>query len=391
MKIFFPIHLDGGNRGCEAIAKGTAVLLDKPKEELIGLCNDRKLDRRLGIDKYVTLYTRSLWEKVYAKLYRGYLLLTENDFIKRCNRRYGCFYNIFLNKMETDDILFSTGGDMMCYGNNEVIYTNNRIHEYGLKSVLWGCSIGKNNLTPEKIETLKRFSLIYARESLTATMLTEYLRLDNVVTFPDPAFVLEPEKVQLPDCFNGGKVIGLNLSNFVLGGFNFHSALGKDVVTFIDTVINSSDRHILLIPHVMWDDQDDRIVSRIMYDKYKDTGRVHLLDSDSLNYCQLRYVISKCFMFIGARTHAVISAYSTCVPSIALGYSIKSRGIAIDLSMPMDTIVDSKNYKPKAFLQAYDFVDKHADKIREILQKNILAYKNSTYGIREVIRNLYNN
>ena len=96
-------------------------------------------------------------------------------------------------------------------------------------------------------------------------------------------------------------------------------------------------------------------------------------------------------MFIGARTHAVISAYSTCVPSIALGYSIKSRGIAIDLSMPMDTIVDSKNYKPKAFLQAYDFVDKHADKIREILQKNILAYKNSTYGIREVIRNLYNN
>ena len=341
MKIFFPIHLDGGNRGCEAIAKGTAVLLDKPKEELIGLCNDRKLDRRLGIDKYVTLYTRSLWEKVYAKLYRGYLLLTENDFIKRCNRRYGCFYNIFLNKMETDDILFSTGGDMMCYGNNEVIYTNNRIHEYGLKSVLWGCSIGKNNLTPEKIETLKRFSLIYARESLTATMLTEYLRLDNVVTFPDPAFVLEPEKVQLPDCFNGGKVIGLNLSNFVLGGFNFHSALGKDVVTFIDTVINSSDRHILLIPHVMWDDQDDRIVSRIMYDKYKDTGRVHLLDSDSLNYCQLRYVISKCFMFIGARTHAVISAYSTCVPSIALGYSIKSRGIAIDLSMPMDTIVDS--------------------------------------------------
>ena len=31
MKIYFPIHLDGGNRGCEAIAKGTAILLDKPK------------------------------------------------------------------------------------------------------------------------------------------------------------------------------------------------------------------------------------------------------------------------------------------------------------------------------------------------------------------------
>ena len=27
MKYYFPIHLDGGNRGCEAIAKGTAMLL----------------------------------------------------------------------------------------------------------------------------------------------------------------------------------------------------------------------------------------------------------------------------------------------------------------------------------------------------------------------------
>lgn len=24
MKVYFPIHIDGGNRGCEGIAKGTA-------------------------------------------------------------------------------------------------------------------------------------------------------------------------------------------------------------------------------------------------------------------------------------------------------------------------------------------------------------------------------
>ena len=35
MRIFFPIHLDGGNRGCEAIAKGTAILLQEKKENLI--------------------------------------------------------------------------------------------------------------------------------------------------------------------------------------------------------------------------------------------------------------------------------------------------------------------------------------------------------------------
>lgn len=55
MRIFFPIHLDGGNRGCEAIAKGTAILLQEKKENLIGLCSDTDLDKFLCIDDYVTL------------------------------------------------------------------------------------------------------------------------------------------------------------------------------------------------------------------------------------------------------------------------------------------------------------------------------------------------
>ena len=36
-------------------------------------------------------------------------------------------------------------------------------------------------------------------------------------------------------------------------------------------------------------------------------------------------------MFIGARTHATIAAYSTCVPTLVIGYSVKSRGIAKDI------------------------------------------------------------
>ena len=39
-KFYFPVHLDGGNRGCEGIAKGTAAILGEPKENLIGLCRN---------------------------------------------------------------------------------------------------------------------------------------------------------------------------------------------------------------------------------------------------------------------------------------------------------------------------------------------------------------
>ena len=42
-------------------------------------------------------------------------------------------------------------------------------------------------------------------------------------------------------------------------------------------------------------------------------------------------MISVAAFFVGARTHATIAAYSTCVPTLAAGYSIKARGIATDL------------------------------------------------------------
>ena len=388
MKIYFPIHLDGGNRGCEAIAKGTAILLDKPKEKLVGLCRDIELDKRLKVDEFVCLWKCSWWLNLLNRFYLKFMSFIISDKTDFNQVVWKCHYGMFLNKMKVGDVLISTGGDMMCYDNNEVVYTNDKIHEKGLKSVLWGCSIGKSNLTPEKIATLKRFSLIYARESLTASMLQQELKLKNVVVFPDPAFVLEPEEVDLPDCFSNGTVIGLNISNYVLDGFNFKSQLGKDIVSFVESVVYSSEKHILLIPHVMWLGQDDRIVCRMLYDKYKHTGRVHLLDSASLNYCQIRYVISKCFIFIGARTHAVISAYSTCVPSVALGYSIKSKGIAEDLTMPVDTVVDSKNYQSGAFMKAYDFTEMHVDELRKSLATIIPDYKENTYGIRKVFSEL---
>ena len=120
--------------------------------------------------------------------------------------------------------MVSTGGDMMCYGNNYVITTNNYVHAKGIKSILWGCSMGPENLTPEKEKTLHNFSLIYARESLSYDFFKS-LGLKNVCLFPDPAFILEPEICELPDCFSKGDVIGINISNYVLGDFSLDTPL----------------------------------------------------------------------------------------------------------------------------------------------------------------------
>lgn len=383
MKYYFPIHLDGGNRGCEAIAKGTALLLKAKKEDLLGLCRDISMDTKLGIDDYVTLIrpiVSPLLSRIKNKVIRLFHLPYTQEMLDP-----GI---VFLENMEDGDVLISTGGDMMCYGNNNVITTNNYVHSRGLKSILWGCSMGPENLTPEKEETLHNFSLIYARESLSYEFFRS-LGLNNVCLFPDPAFILEPEKCVLPECFQKEEVVGINLSNYVLGDFSLNTSFGKEVVKMLDYIVNETELKVLLIPHVVWDfpgdRQNDKHIASIVMKRYGMTGRFSVMDIDNLNYCQIRYIISQCRMFVGSRTHAVISAYATCTPALALGYSIKSKGIAKDLGLPDKLVVDSKHICSDCLVDSFKFLETHEADVRQRLGMVIPAYIETTYGIRDVM------
>lgn len=373
MKYYFPIHLNGDNRGCEAIAKGTALILKENKKNLIGLCTNTELDHRLKVDDYITLQPmckKSILFRAENKIYKSII----HDAWKRKSFIYHYEYTPFLNQMTKDDIMISTGGDTMCYDENQVIYTVDYLHKRGIHSILWGCSIGEKNLTPRKLQALKQFSHIYARETLTQEVLANH-NINNVSVFPDPAFVLEPTPCQLPKCFSRNEVIGINLSNYVMGGFDLNSAFAKEVDSLIKFILQSTDYQILLIPHVLWKGQDDRIISNLIKGKYDLNNRINILDSDNLNYCQIRYIISKCYCFIGARTHAAISAYSTCIPTIAIGYSIKSKGIAKDIGMPEEIIVDSINIRKNQLLDAFCHLLNEADSLSKHLHNTMDSYK----------------
>lgn len=384
MKYFFPIHIDGDNRGCEGIAKGTAVILGLPKEQLVGLCSNVSLDKRLGVDSYVSLKQRgtlNILQRVARKLV-SYLNINSAYWYS-----HKIVYKPFLDEMKKGDIMISTGGDMMCYNDNEVIYTNNLVHNKGFKSILWGCSIGKNNLTPRKLKTLKNFSCIYARESLTYDLL-QSIGLQNVILFPDPAFILTPEKCTLPNIFKTGEVIGINLSNYVVGADHLDTPFGKEVIKTIDYVLNETNLNILLVPHVLWNSQDDRLISKTVLKHYNYNKRITILESESLNYLQIRYVISQCKLFVGARTHAIISAYSTCTPAIALGYSVKARGIAKDLGLNEKLVVDSKSYSEGQLLSSLNYSLSNEDNIRQHLNKFIPSYIKDMGSIKEKL-NIY--
>ena len=137
------------------------------------------------------------------------------------------------------------------------------------------------------------------------------------------------------------------------------------------------------------DKQDDRQTASTIMEKYGNTGRFSVVDVNNLNYCQIRYIISKCKMFIGGRTHAMISAYSTCVPALALGYSIKSRGIAKDLGLSENLVVDSKHIHHEGYLlDAFNYMYENEASIRKHLQEMMPEYRQRTYGIREFVNKM---
>lgn len=383
---YFPLHLDGGNRGCEGIAKGTAKILHKSKEQLIGYCSDVYLDQKLGVSDCFSLldstYRPTIFERIIRKIEalfsRG---LYEKQYV------YTKFNYKKINSLikESDYVLF-TGGDLLCYKNLYVVSINTSIAlKKHAKRILWGCSMGEEDIDPIKLETLKKFNLIYARESLTFQFFTR-LGLKNVVCLPDPAFVLEPQETILPDCFSANTVIGINLSTFTVGSDKLDTSFGSEIKKLINYILSNTDYHILLIPHVFWNKQDDRLISNDVLQTYQYCReRFTLLNSEDLNYLQIRYVISKCHMFIGARTHAMISAYSTCVPSIALGYSIKSRGIVKDIGLSENLVVDTRNYEKNVLLNSFIYLSNNYKRIKEHLDNIMVEYKKKAYKINNYL------
>lgn len=148
----------------------------------------------------------------------------------------------------------------------------------------------------------------------------------------------------------------------------------------------------MLIPHVFWKGQDDRILCNYYYDFFTDNYRVHVLNTENMNYCQIRYAISECRFFLGTCTHAMISAYSTYVPSIALGYSLKSKGIAKDLNMLDYTVLDYRNIKRNdEIVERFKQLQNTEAAIRRLLSEEIPGYIQKAYDAKQCIDGLEGN
>lgn len=374
-KILLYMHAGSGNHGCEAIVNSVChMLTNKP----LVLTNSESEDRRYSLESLCYLaeerqFTGHRLAHILYYIWRRVRKDPESFIRYRYRAVFGRSYY---------PLAVSIGGDNYCYDImvKDLMLANNAFNDAGTKTILLGCSI-----EPELFEKagskealkadMNRYHCIIARESITYEALKAVVPEERLFLIPDPAFTLAKKELPLPEGFAEGNTVGINVSPMVQDNEARAGITMASYKALIQHIIDTTDMQIALIPHVVWERNDDRKPLGELYDTFKATERVIQIKDASCE--ELKGYIARCRMFVGARTHATIAAYSSLVPTLVVGYSVKARGIARDLFGTCENYVIpvQQLYKKEDLIDAFEWLRDYEDEMREDLKEVMPAYK----------------
>lgn len=387
-KIVLYMHAGSGNHGCEAIVNGLCAMI---KERAVLVSYRAREDEKYSLKEHCEIIQERSFEehKLVHVFYYLYRKLTKDaeSFI-----RYR-YHQIFGERKSL--LAISIGGDNYCYESmlQDLRLTNSAFDKAGIPTVLFGCSIEPELLSREEIvKDLARYHTIITRESVTfdalkgafdkeneGTLGQEILGQDGrkprILYYPDPAFTLKAKELPLPDGFAEENTVGINVSPMIQENEKTAGITMECYSELIRYLIDNTDMKIALIPHVVWENNDDRKPLHELYECFKESGRVIEIGDASCE--ELKGYIGRCRLFVGARTHATIAAYSSCVPTLVVGYSVKAKGIAKDLfGTEEHYVIPVQSLEQKEDLvRGFRWLMDHQEVIRDRLIEKMPAYQ----------------
>jgi len=370
-------HGGCGNRGCEAIVRSTSALFGR-HAELSLASSTPEFDRSVGLSGVKRIIASEISPYSVRRIINsiGFRLGMPRE--SEVARKYSPITDLG----KRSDVCLSIGGDTYCYGHQEHLQVvNGRLRRAGKPLVLWGCSVEPDLLEGETLEDLRAYQLIVARESITEEAMKK--KGLPVMRWCDPAFTLAYEELPLPDGFKEGNTIGINVSPLILKCAKDGSRALDAFVSLVRHILETSGYSIALVPHVTWAHDNDVDALSAIKAQFAEEPRVFMLDHN-LTSEQIKGYIRRLSALVTARTHASIAGYSSCVPTLVIGYSIKARGIARDLFgdeahhlIPVQELSGDQE-----LIVAYDAMMLRADDERAFLAKRLPVY---TAGCEDVI------
>lgn len=393
-KVLMYHHASGENHGCEAIIRTVSGICEKqypgseytvtskyPEKDKALIDTDNKKFNFIPMDilNNVSFEKRTLFLGAPAQLFHSipFKWIVFKDLLRAAGEA---------------DLCVSVGGDNYSYGKSASLTTIDRyVRKKCKNSVLWGCSINPEMLEGKdyayKVEGLKKFSLILARESITYEALLSH-GFDNVKLYPDPAFTLPVGEVKEKMFDNDCDIVGINISPLVRSYETGDNITLRCYVSLVRHILDTTPFNVAFISHVRSKTSDDSDAARAVMEHFEKSDRIKLFDQG--NCIDLKGYISKCRFFVVARTHASIAAYSTGVPTLVVGYSVKARGIARDIFGTEDGyVIPVQDLKEgSALVNAFEDLRAREDEIKERYKSFMPGYIEKAWQTGEEIKKL---
>jgi colanic acid/amylovoran biosynthesis protein len=343
--IYFSGQRTFGNRGCEAIVRSTVRLLREHDPDMQFLVPSSHVERDAAqwpdAAQHGVTFVRA-WQPRHATRYWVHMQRLPLPSLKRAGWPFPAPAWV-RRQLESVDGVLAIGGDNYSLDYrlpSPVMGLDRWAMDMGKPVVLWGASVGpferEPHFLPAITRHLGRMKLLAVRESLSHGYVQDTLKLDRVIRMMDPAFALEPDLEwplqPLPEAPNG--TLGFNLSPLLERYRREGGDLRVQAADFIRDVVARHGMSVVLVPHVDGlglRDDGDRAYLAGLHGMVADLGTAVRLLPAGLNAARTKAEIARLRFFIGARTHATIAALSSGVPTVAIAYSVKARGIHRDL------------------------------------------------------------
>lgn len=377
-------HSGSSNRGCEAILRTTVVGIRKefPNSQItvssVEYQKDVRMHRGEGI-KFIPFVATKFWKP-----------FSRDWFLRKFHNRSGELeewmfpYVPLIFSLKKADVVLSIGGDNYTedYGDLDYYFKLNKIIKFFKKKlVIWSASIGPflKISKQEIIQNLRLVDLATVRE-IESYQYLEGLGLNNIKNVMDVAFLLPCEPVIhfCPSSFLfDNNIVGFNISPLIrkYGKISREQILDH-TCRFIQHIIAIENMKVILVPHVTPSDIDnnDFLFMKQILKKFEDNSKLFLV-SDQYKAAQIKYIISKCRFFIGARTHSTIASLSSLIPTLSLAYSAKARGINRDIFGSLDYSLNIGDYCFENLFLKYQKLKQDESLIKDKLSKRMVEIK----------------
>ena len=382
MKYLVVLNALSFNRGSEALVRGLVKIINNSdKNAKIIISAGNSVEAQPDIEGVTEIVPRIAYKKFIGRLTK----ITDSTRIPN-KMLYRIQCKDLIREVAHADVVLIIGAD-----NYDVNYHMGKSMDvinslvfsaaHG-KVFLIDCSFDVKDLSPNVVKDINRFQMITVRETKSYENVKTKFDQSKIRVYPDPAFVMNPDECDLPDGFEEGNTIGINLSGLVTSLSN-QELIFENYVKLIEFILTDEKSKVLLLPHVMngADFKTLKAVYNRCIENKLNANRIILWENDSYNSEQIKYVISKLRFLITARTHASIAAYSTCVPTLVLGYSIKSIGIAYDLFASTNGYVVNYNElkTDKDLTNAFVWLKENETDIKHRLKAVMPKYQQMAY------------